>query len=116
MPGVMFPPGSLPWKHYGAVPLHPVQLYEAAGLLFIFIMFIFLKNCFCYRFSVYAVTYGTLRFALEYLRGDDRGNLLSSIPLSPAQIISLVLIISGVVIMSYAVRNKPNLNLQGIAL
>ncbi|HQO03946.1 MAG TPA: prolipoprotein diacylglyceryl transferase [Spirochaetota bacterium] len=98
MPGVLFPVGSLPWKHYGPVPLHPVQLYEAGGLFLLFLMLAISGKCFRYRFSFYIAAYGTLRFALEFLRGDDRGILLSSIPLSPAQLISIGFIVVGILL------------------
>lgn len=75
------------------VPLHPVQLYEAAGDLAIF----FLLNAALPRalkgalkpgslVLVYAGLYSALRFALEFLRGDDRG--AAHLGLSPAQLIS----------------------------
>jgi len=74
---------------YLGVPLHPVQLYEAAGNLAIF----FLLNAALRRklpggavVALYAALYSALRFSLEFLRGDDRGVL--HLGLSPAQLIS----------------------------
>lgn len=74
---------------YLGVPLHPAQLYEAAGNLAVF----FLLNAALRRklpagavLSLYAALYSALRFLMEFLRGDDRGVL--RLGLSPAQLIS----------------------------
>ncbi len=78
---------------YLGVPLHPAQLYEAAGNLAIF----FLLNAALRRshegklpqgaaLSLYAALYAALRFFVEFLRGDDRGAM--RLGLSPAQLIS----------------------------
>ncbi|OIO02880.1 MAG: prolipoprotein diacylglyceryl transferase [Elusimicrobia bacterium CG_4_10_14_0_2_um_filter_56_8] len=78
---------------YLGVPLHPAQLYEAAGNLAIF----FLLNAALKRslsgklragavLALYAALYSALRFFMEFLRGDDRG--LLHLGLSPAQLIS----------------------------
>lgn len=75
------------------VPLHPAQLYEAAGNLLIF----FALNAALPRSlsgklkagtlaALYAALYAALRFGVEFLRGDDRGAL--RLGLSPAQLIS----------------------------
>jgi len=81
------------------VPLHPVQLYEALGNL---ILFFFLHR---YNqkphtagttFSLYLITYSAMRFALEFLRGDDRGGAL--LALSPSQTTSVILFTLGVTI------------------
>lgn len=75
------------------VPLHPAQLYEAAGNLAIF----FALNAALPRSlsgklkpgtlaALYAALYAALRFGVEFLRGDDRGAL--RLGLSPAQLIS----------------------------
>ena len=114
-PGVVYPTGSLPWMRYGAIPIHPVQLYEAGGLVLLFCALALFRKGFRYRFSIYAVTYGILRFALEFLRGDDRGILFESIPLSPAQIISIVFVVSVLIIMIGEKKIRSNLNLQGLS-
>lgn len=90
--GVVFPEGSPPALQFGATPVHPTQLYEAAALFVIF--FILLgwgrKNA----FPLYAILYGSARFVLEFFRADDRGTLFG-LALSPAQILSLALILLG---------------------
>lgn len=79
-------------------PVHPTQLYEAA---FLFIMFgvcsyLVLKKNFKHNMSLYLITYGVFRFLVEYIRGDERGKLLSI--MSPSQFWSIVMIIGGVVL------------------
>ncbi|WP_428074047.1 prolipoprotein diacylglyceryl transferase [Candidatus Avelusimicrobium luingense] len=81
------------------VPVHPVQLYEAVGNLLIFFILHKLYNHPHKNGTVllaYIFCYGTLRFALEFFRGDFRGAYLFG--LSPAQIITLLLALSAGVI------------------
>ena len=95
--GVVFPEGSAPYEFYGGpVAIHPTQLYEAAALLLIFaILFFFGKKN---AFPLYLILYGVARFIIECFRADDRGGLFG-LPLSPAQIISIVLILLGETIL-----------------
>lgn len=94
--GVIFPEGSLPYQAYGDTPLHPTQLYEA---FFLLILFVVLLLCGKKRaLPLYLILYGIGRCAIECLRGDDRGQI-GNIPLSPAQIISLALIVAGCAIL-----------------
>lgn len=100
--GVVFPEGSLPFERYGSVSLHPVQLYEAAFLAALAICLLFFgKN---HAFSLYLTAYGAGRFLLEFLRGDDRGSLIPGI--SPAQAISLILIVLGAALFFVRVFGK----------
>lgn len=78
------------------VPLHPVQLYEAIGLLalFVFLGYVVIPGIRSKRFTPgsavfgYIVLYAVMRFFLEFLRCDDRGTLLHPV-LSPSQWVSL---------------------------
>ena len=85
--GVVFP-GSL-------VPVHPTQLYEAASLFALFVPFYLLSQK---RqkpgalFSGYLVTYGLLRFIVEFARGDQKHFLLG---LTLPQFLSLFFILIG---------------------
>jgi phosphatidylglycerol:prolipoprotein diacylglycerol transferase len=96
--GVTFPENSLPFIHYGHdVKILPVQLFEAFLLLGLFIVII--------RFiqiniitPVYFISYGVIRFSLEFFRGDFRGEIFNN-ALSPSQSISIVLILTGVIIL-----------------
>ena len=100
--GVIFsdPNGEIPANLLG-IPLHPVQLYEAFGnlVIFIFLNILLSKKIKQNKlhgtvFFIYMIFYGLLRFLLEFLRADNRGN--GFFGLSPAQTISLLLVISGI--------------------
>ena len=72
--------------------VHPTQLYEAA---FLFIMFgvctyLYLKHDYQHNLSLYLFTYGIFRFLIEYLRGDNRGELVSFV--SPSQFWSILMV------------------------
>jgi phosphatidylglycerol:prolipoprotein diacylglycerol transferase len=78
-------------------PLHPTQLYESAGeaLAAWFLIGRLLPEIRAgkYRYGTaffgYLLYYSAMRFFIEFLRGDDRGALLSPI-LSPSQWASLL--------------------------
>ena len=78
------------------VRLHPTQLYESfAMLLVFFFLFWFHKHR---RFNgqvilCYALLYSVIRFAIEFLRDDPRGDLFGLTTLtglSTSQLISLI--------------------------
>ena len=75
-----------------ALPVHPTQLYEAAGSLAIAAVGYYLiaprKRFDGQVFVFFLVSYSLLRFAVEILRNDDRGGLLG---LSTSQLISLLI-------------------------
>lgn len=80
------------------VERYPVQLMESFGL---FLIGLWLWKIAKYKkdslISNYLLSYGALRFFLEYLRGDDiRG--VYSIGLSTSQIVSIVLIAIGIIL------------------
>lgn len=87
------------------VPLHPAQLYEAAGNFLIFLaLHAALNRTLAGRLPLgfaallYAALYSALRFGVEFLRGDDRGAL--RLGLSPAQLISLLVFAGAVAAMA----------------
>ena len=78
------------------MPLHPSQLYEAFANLALFglLMAVRKKKSFEGQlFWGYVMAYGAIRFALEFVRGDDRGGFL--LGLSPAQQVGVLLFVSG---------------------
>jgi phosphatidylglycerol:prolipoprotein diacylglycerol transferase len=136
--GVKFPPGSVAFDDLaraGALaadalvtpPLHPTQLYEAAGELLIF--FLLLRARGRQRFAgalalLYAATYAGLRFLVEIFRGDAaRGFLirldtprlaaLLGLPadqplfLSTAQVTSIVVGAAAIVLLILGRRGWP---------
>ena len=97
--GIKFPPGSFPYQKYGDMPLIPVQLMESAYLLLIFLI-LFLKIPFRKRAAWYLILMPAGRFLLEFLRGDDRGNIFGIDWLSPAQLISIIFLVAGIVLLN----------------
>jgi phosphatidylglycerol:prolipoprotein diacylglycerol transferase len=105
-------PTSLPWAvrfthlasnvedRFLGVPLHPVQLLEAAGVFAIFLFLVYhvlpeiRRKRYVYgtSFFGYLGLYSLLRFLLEFLRGDDRGHFISGF-LSPSQWLSLMVLV-----------------------
>lgn len=79
-----------------AVKVHPTQLYEAAFLFILFAVcsYLLLKKKFRHNMSLYLVCYGIFRFLIEYVRGDDRGELVSAV--SPSQFWSIFMVLIGV--------------------
>ncbi len=99
--GVVFPVGSPAAKALpsasgtGSVPVLPTQLFESVFELLLFgVMMLLLRRLRGRVTEIYAVFYGIFRFGMEFLRGDDRG--ASGLFLSPAQVISLILIAFGI--------------------
>ncbi|MBI4655993.1 MAG: prolipoprotein diacylglyceryl transferase [Elusimicrobia bacterium] len=105
-------PESLVDLKYLGMPLHPVQIYEAAGN---FALFLFLDRLFKTSIKrkwkpltttlAYLSGYSGLRFFLEFFRGDNRGAAVLS--LSNGQIISIAIIIACALVYF---RNVPKNN------
>jgi phosphatidylglycerol:prolipoprotein diacylglycerol transferase len=86
---------SPPFHIHGAeIMLFPAREIEAFFLFSLFLIFIFFvkKN----RFIIYVISYAAARFFIEFGRGDDRGRFLVDF-LSPAQVISLILLLGVLV-------------------
>ena len=102
--GVHYPAGSEAALKYGNAALHPVQLYEAGANLIAFCFFLKLaRNCKRgVAMSSYFIYYGTTRFLIELLRGDNPHiwGLFT-----PAQLIGLLLIPTGVILLLYFKKN-----------
>ena len=110
-------PTTLPWgvkfteagHQITGVPtdayLHPTQLYESFAMLLVFFFLLWLHKR--KRFSgqvilAYAVAYSVIRFAIEFVRDDPRGDvfgLTSLTGLSTSQMISLVIGIAALVLL-----------------
>jgi len=110
-------PTSLPWgvkftelgHEITGVPtntyLHPTQLYESFAMLIVFFFLLWLHKR--KRFNgqvilVYALSYSVVRFAIEFVRDDPRGDifgLTSLTGLSTSQMISLVVGIGAAVLL-----------------
>ena len=85
--------------------LHPTQLYEsfASLLLFLFLFWLHRRKRFTGEvIAAYAVLYGLIRFLIEFVRDDPRGDiagLTSMTGLSTSQLISLLVIVGGLVFL-----------------
>lgn len=104
--GVLYPAGSPAWHSQVPMglpdtartcwPVHPVQLYETAANLLIWVVLIFFLRR-PHRegrvVGLYMMLYALTRFSLEFFRGDER--LRSFAHLSLAQITSIALLAAG---------------------
>ena len=76
--------------------VHPTQLYEAAFLFLLFAVcsYLLLKKGFKHNMSLYLIAYGIFRFLIEYVRNDERGELLGFI--TPSQFWSVLMVGLGI--------------------
>ncbi|OGF51325.1 MAG: prolipoprotein diacylglyceryl transferase [Candidatus Firestonebacteria bacterium GWA2_43_8] len=80
------------------IPHIPTQLIEAAAMLGIFFFLHYRKPKFKGEiFALYLLLYGVARFAIEFLRGDDRGPMFFN-TVSVSQFISLLAVAFGFVL------------------
>jgi phosphatidylglycerol:prolipoprotein diacylglycerol transferase len=118
VPVVIMPDGQSVWpnayeEHWRAglleqgalqsLPIWPVQLYEAAALALL-AMVLWVVGARQHRkglvFGLYLTGYAAIRFALEYLRGDEGRGLFFGGLLSTSQLLSIGLFIAGAVILA----------------
>jgi phosphatidylglycerol:prolipoprotein diacylglycerol transferase len=94
------------------VHLHPVQLYESFSMLIVFFFLLWLHKR--KRFSgqiilAYALLYSIVRFAVEFVRDDPRGDLLGLTTLtglSTSQMISLIVAVSALI--AFVIRRRKS--------
>lgn len=87
------------------VPLHPTQLYESFSMLIVFFFLLWLHKH--KRFSgqvilLYTLIYAVIRFLIEFVRADPRGDvfgLTSLTGLSTSQLISIVVGLGALVLL-----------------
>jgi len=123
-------PTTLPWgvkftelgHEITGVPidnyLHPTQLYESFAMLLVFFFLLWLHKR--KRFSgqvilVYALLYSVIRFAIEFVRDDPRGDILGLTTLtglSTSQMISLVIGVSALILLFVKRRRANPVNLE----
>jgi phosphatidylglycerol:prolipoprotein diacylglycerol transferase len=115
--GLRFPRGSvafdelavtLPVGATATPPLHPTQLYEAAGELIIF--FLLLRARRHRRFDgatalLYVLLYGVLRSVVELFRGDPGRGMLG--PVSIAQVVSVALAAAAALVLARGGAGPP---------
>lgn len=79
---------------------YPTQIMES---IFLFILFFIIKKFKEMGLYIYFWYYGFIRFLLEFLRGDERGKLVTDF-FSPSQEISIALIIITIIV--FLIRRK----------
>jgi phosphatidylglycerol:prolipoprotein diacylglycerol transferase len=109
-------PTSLPWgvkfselgHEITGVPtdvhLHPTQLYESFAMLIVFFFLLWLHRRRLFTGQVilaYALLYSVIRFTIEFVRDDPRGDILGLTTLtglSTSQLISIVVAILSLIV------------------
>ena len=108
---VVFPKGSPSWFEHGRqmVPVLPTQLFEAAALLALFGLLMWLWHRPGRRMGLitaaYLAGYAIIRFGIEYLRGDPRAAVGL---LSISQTISVAMLAIAAIVF-FVSRRKSNL-------
>ena len=87
------------------VPLHPTQLYESFSMLIVFFFLLWLHKHKRFNGQVillYTLIYAVIRFLIEFVRADPRGDvfgLTSLTGLSTSQLISIVVGLGALVLL-----------------
>ena len=105
---------GVPIDHY----LHPTQLYESFAMLLVFLFLLWLHKH--RQFSgqvilVYGLAYAIIRFAIEFVRDDPRGDILGLTTLtglSTSQMISLVIGIAALIFLFIRRRSSRVTNYE----
>jgi phosphatidylglycerol:prolipoprotein diacylglycerol transferase len=107
--GVSFPPGSLPYGVFGAMHVHPTQLYGSLKGLFILLLLLWAgrrRHFPGFLFCLFLALYGITRFGLEEFRYFDHAtnsilgySFFAQRPgVTDNQIISLCMLVAAVVL------------------
>ena len=94
--------------------LHPTQLYESFAMLLVFGFLLWLHKRKRFDGQVvltYALLYAVIRFAIEFVRDDPRGDILGLTTLtglSTSQLISIVIAISSLIILIIRLKTREN--------
>ena len=97
--GRVFKLNSSAGYHYGALPLHPVQLYSS---FFLFVLFLFLKKTRANRkfegeaLLLYLILYPSFRFFMDFLRGDRLETIFYHLNIFQIICIGIVILASAV--------------------
>ena len=95
---------------YRGIPVHPTQLYEAAGCFLLFVWLMALRNRPQWRgklFWLFLGGYGALRFVVEIFRGDVKPMVGE---LALAQVICIGLVLISGVMLAQMWRLHPRIN------
>lgn len=103
---VSYPEGTEPFRRYGNLPLHPVQIYEAVLNVILSLLLFYLLRKSSKRgvtMAAYIFAYGLLRFIDEFFRGDHSDFVQG---FTPAQVIGFALIPIGLYLLIKFIRNE----------
>jgi phosphatidylglycerol:prolipoprotein diacylglycerol transferase len=114
-----FPAPDLPWAvtfagglsaaRYPGLPLHPVQLYESLGCFFITVLLLRLRRHPSWQGQLgwlFLVSYGLLRFVVEFFRGDPRP-MVGLLSLNQVICLGFIAIGGAFLLRSARARAKP---------
>jgi phosphatidylglycerol---prolipoprotein diacylglyceryl transferase len=99
--------------------LHPTQLYESFAMLLVFVFLLWLHKRKSFSGQViltYALLYSIIRFAIEFVRDDPRGDILGLTTLtglSTSQIISIVIGITALIMFIIRRRRAQQIEKTG---
>lgn len=100
---IAFPDNEKMGIIHNGLKCYPTQLFEVIWLLLILRLVIYSNN----KFKTYLFSYSSIRFLLEFLRGDDRGTVTQYI--SPSQLISIIIFCFAV---AWEIRNITKKKIQ----
>lgn len=93
--GISFPPYSFPWEIYQGAPIHPVQLYESAAGLVIFLLLLWAGRRAFFSSSLlwlFLALYSVWRFSVDFARYYEPYKYILGGPLVVNQIVGLLLL------------------------
>ena len=108
---------SVPKEIIGYEHYLPTQLYEAVFLFLItgVMTLLLLKKNFKYNFVIYLFGYGIWRFLIEFIRGDERGEIFKGLSFpSPSQFFSIIMVLIAIPVLFLLkfLYNKQKENLK----
>lgn len=94
------------------VPKHPTQFYEGIPYLLLFLLlgWLYLKKIKvlppAFMLSLFAIIMFTVRFLVEFVK-EDQSAFEANMTLNMGQWLSLPLIVAGVIVMAWSLKQKP---------
>ncbi len=108
---------DLPWGFIFArvgevVPKHPTQFYEGIPYLLLFVLlgWLYLKKAKvlppAFLLSLFAIVMFSVRFLVEFVK-EDQSPFEADMVLNMGQLLSLPILIAGIVVMIWSLKQKP---------
>ncbi len=114
-------PTNMPWAfvftRIDNIPRHPAQIYESLSYLLIFIFlyqYYYKKNAFPapgFLFAMFLILVFGARFFIEFFK-DVQVNFERSMSLDMGQLLSIPLIITGIIILFWSIKNNKSKNIE----